>query len=370
MDQSIAIDGKEPDSNRDSGSSPWMRRALELADGRARCGQPESAGRRSLTGARRRGDRRGLSRRASASCTPRCRDRGLPRGRGADPAGATMYVTLEPCAHQGRQPPCAEAILEAGIARVVIASDDPTEKASGRGPGILRDGGVEVELAGGPEARRRQAAQPGLPQARPHRPPAGHLKSAHVASTAASRPPPGDSQLDLRSRVSRELVHRWRAEFDAVAIGIGTALADDPLLTARDGDRPPAHAGGLRLRAPGCRSTRQLVATVDRGPADRGRRRRRAGPRRRRPDRRRGRGHRLPRAHGRRQVAAALDELGRRGITSACWRADRPWRDRSATPARSTSCASSSPRSCSAAPTRGRCWAVSAPARSATRPGR
>src|SRR6478736_9436952 len=70
-----------------------------------------------------------------------------------DPAGATMYVTLEPCAHQGRQPPCTEAILEAGLARVVIASDDPSEKAAGRGPGILRDGGVKVEFAPGEEAR-------------------------------------------------------------------------------------------------------------------------------------------------------------------------------------------------------------------------
>ncbi len=71
------------------------------------------------------------------------------RSRGAEAAGATMYVTLEPCAHQGRQPPCTEAILDAGITRVVIASEDPSEKAAGRGPGILRDGGVEVELAQG-----------------------------------------------------------------------------------------------------------------------------------------------------------------------------------------------------------------------------
>src|SRR5690349_23391857 len=72
--------------------------------------------------------------------------------RGNDPAGATMYVTLEPCAHKGRQPPCVDALLEAGIARVVVASDDPSEKAAGRGPGILRDGGVEVALAAGEEA--------------------------------------------------------------------------------------------------------------------------------------------------------------------------------------------------------------------------
>ena len=83
------------------------------------------------------------------------------RARGVDPAGATLYVTLEPCAHQGRQPPCTEAILAAGIARVVIASDDPSEKASGRGPGILRDEGVQVELADGDGGRRGPPAEPG-----------------------------------------------------------------------------------------------------------------------------------------------------------------------------------------------------------------
>ena len=84
------------------------------------------------------------------------------RRRGEDPAGATMYVTLEPCAHQGRQPPCVEAILEAGISRVVIASDDPSEKAAGRGPGALRDGGVEVETIDGeaPPAPRGCSTSP------------------------------------------------------------------------------------------------------------------------------------------------------------------------------------------------------------------
>src|ERR671919_2519160 len=78
-----------------------------------------------------------------------------------DPSGATMYVSLEPCAHHGRTPPCTDAILEAGIARVVIASDDPTDKAAGRGPGILRDEGVAVEFAEGElAARARRLNQP------------------------------------------------------------------------------------------------------------------------------------------------------------------------------------------------------------------
>src|ERR1700754_3751569 len=67
-------------------------------------------------------------------------------GRGEDVAGATMYVTLEPCAHQGRQPPCSDALIEADLARVVIASADPTEKASGKGPTELRAAGVAVDF--------------------------------------------------------------------------------------------------------------------------------------------------------------------------------------------------------------------------------
>ncbi len=93
-----------------------------------------------------------------------------------DPAGATLYVSLEPCSHQGRTPPCTDAIVAAGIARVVVASDDPTEKASGRGLGILRDEGIAVDVLDGELGRRGAAAQPAVPQARPHRPAAGDLQ--------------------------------------------------------------------------------------------------------------------------------------------------------------------------------------------------
>jgi diaminohydroxyphosphoribosylaminopyrimidine deaminase / 5-amino-6-(5-phosphoribosylamino)uracil reductase len=160
------------------------------------------------------------------------------RRRGEDPAGATMYVTLEPCAHHGRQPPCVEAILEAGIGRVVAACEDPSEKAAGRGPGILRDGGVEFAFAAGAEAtaaRRlnqpfRKHARTGLPLVT--------LKLA-ISLDGQTAPAPGDSPW-ISGPESRELVHRWRAESDAIAVGIGTALADDPLLTARvEGARQP-----------------------------------------------------------------------------------------------------------------------------------
>src|SRR5215211_2623756 len=86
-------------------------------------------------------------------------------------AGATMYVSLEPCCHQGRTPPCTDAILSAGIARVVIASDDPTPKAAGRGPGILRDEGVRVDFVDGDIAEAaRLLNQPFRKHARTGRP--------------------------------------------------------------------------------------------------------------------------------------------------------------------------------------------------------
>ena len=162
------------------------------------------------------------------------------RARGEDPAGSTIYVTLEPCAHTGRQPPCTDAILEAGISRVVYASEDPTEKASGRGPGMLRDGGVAVELVGGPEAAAsRLLNQPFRKRARTGRPLVTYKAAMSLDGRVAS--PTGDSRW-ISSVESRELVHRWRAECDAVAVGIGTALADDPLLTARleEASRQPA----------------------------------------------------------------------------------------------------------------------------------
>jgi diaminohydroxyphosphoribosylaminopyrimidine deaminase/5-amino-6-(5-phosphoribosylamino)uracil reductase len=160
--------------------------------------------------------------------------------RAADPQGATMYVTLEPCAHQGRQPPCVEAILAAGVSRVVIASEDPSEKAAGRGPGILRDGGVEVAFAAGAEAAAaRLLNQPFRKHARTGIP----LVTLKLAMSLDGRTTtsPGDSPW-ISGEQSRTLVHRWRAESDAIAVGIGTVLADDPLLTARPEPADPSGA--------------------------------------------------------------------------------------------------------------------------------
>jgi diaminohydroxyphosphoribosylaminopyrimidine deaminase / 5-amino-6-(5-phosphoribosylamino)uracil reductase len=148
-----------------------------------------------------------------------------------DPAGATLYVSLEPCCHQGRTPPCTQAILEASIARVVIASDDPSTKASGRGPGILRDEGVDVVWVDGEvAAAARLLNQPFRKHARTGRPLVIFKSAMTLDGKVATAT--GDSQW-ISGELSRARAHRWRAESDAVAVGIGTALMDDPRLTAR-----------------------------------------------------------------------------------------------------------------------------------------
>jgi diaminohydroxyphosphoribosylaminopyrimidine deaminase/5-amino-6-(5-phosphoribosylamino)uracil reductase len=181
-----------------------------------------------------------------------------------DPAGGTMYVSLEPCAHHGRTPPCTDAILAAAIERVVVASDDPTPKASGRGIGVLRVEGVEVDLAGDEIARQarllnqpfRKHALTGCPLV--------VLKSA-VTLDGRTATRTGDSRW-ISGEASRARVHAWRAEVDAVAVGIGTALADDPLLTARlagVGRQPRRVVFDAHARL--SRESR-LVQTVDEAP--------------------------------------------------------------------------------------------------------
>lgn len=158
--------------------------------------------------------------------------------RGHELFGATMYVTLEPCAHHGSQPPCADALIEHGIAEVVIACADPTEKTAGIGPERLRAAGVAVRWAG-PETSvvARGLIQDFLKRAKTGRP----LLVLKLATTldgmvATST---GDSRW-ISGEQSREMVHRWRADLDAVAVGSGTFAADDPKLTARLDGLPEA----------------------------------------------------------------------------------------------------------------------------------
>jgi diaminohydroxyphosphoribosylaminopyrimidine deaminase / 5-amino-6-(5-phosphoribosylamino)uracil reductase len=200
---------------------------------------------------------------------------------GIDVRGATMYVTLEPCAHQGRQPPCADGILEAGIARVVIASDDPTAKASGKGPARMREGGVEVEFIDGAHTVEADSADPELAAItraarllnqpfRKHgarRMPWVLLKTA-MSLDGRTQTPPGTSPW-ISGEAARKLVHQWRAECDAIAVGIGTVLADDPLLTARGSGAVPVHnAEGTEGPGAARQPTRVVFDTSARLPLD------------------------------------------------------------------------------------------------------
>ena len=206
-------------------------------------------------------------------------------------------------------------MLEAGIARVVIASDDPSEKAAGRGPGILRDGGVEVVFAAGAEAAAarllnqafRKHARIGLPLVT--------LKLA-MSLDGCTSTAPGDSPW-ISGEPSRALVHRWRAEADAIAAGIGTVLADDPLLPARPPpcSAAPAAARRLRLPGPACRSTPSS------SPPSTSPRSWSSPPRTPTPPASAPCATPAPRssspvAHPADRIASALADLGRRGITS------------------------------------------------------
>lgn len=142
--------------------------------------------------------------------------------------GATLYCTLEPCAHIGRTGPCVERIVAAGIARVVAAVQDPNPKVAGRGIEFLRAHGTEVVLDLGRDQARLQNASffTWVTRQRPF----VILKSAVSADGFVGRP---DGPIKLTGPVADRYFHRQRAEVDAIAVGSGTVLTDDPLLTPR-----------------------------------------------------------------------------------------------------------------------------------------
>lgn len=152
------------------------------------------------------------------------------KAKGHDPAGATMYVTLEPCNHTGKTPPCVQTLIEAKIARVVIGMSDPNPNVAGRGTQALRDVGIEV-VEDVEKASAIEANQPfikfttkGLPWVM--------LKWAQTLDGAIATAA-GDSRW-VSNEKSRRHVHEMRAVVDAVMVGVGTVVADDPELTARD----------------------------------------------------------------------------------------------------------------------------------------
>jgi len=154
--------------------------------------------------------------------------------------GATLYVTLEPCDHHGRTPPCTNAILEAGVARVVAAARDPNPIVDGRGFDRLRSAGVDV-VAGVLESEAERLNEAFATHVRTGLPFVVLKMAATLDGKVAARD--GSSRW-ITGREARAEVHRMRAAADAVLVGAGTALADDPSLTVRD----PEYRGRPVLR--------------------------------------------------------------------------------------------------------------------------
>jgi diaminohydroxyphosphoribosylaminopyrimidine deaminase/5-amino-6-(5-phosphoribosylamino)uracil reductase len=160
--------------------------------------------------------------------------------------GATLVATLEPCAHHGRTPPCTDAIIEAGIARVVIGIEDPDDHVAGRGIAALRAAGLEVTVGVAADEVTEQLA-PYLKHRRTGRPWVVLKMAASLDGRTAA--PDGTSRW-ITGEAARRDVHRLRARSDAVLVGAGTVRADDPQLTVRlDDESPPgpAHAEPIRV---------------------------------------------------------------------------------------------------------------------------
>lgn len=192
---------------------------------------------------------------------------------GIDARGATCYVTLEPCSHHGRKPPCAPAIVAAGIERVVAAVQDPDERVDGSGFRHLRDRGVEVTV-GLLEDEARAGNAPFIHQRSTGR----ALVTLKLALTLDGRlGAPDGSARWITGEAARERVHERRAGSDAVMVGSGTVVADDPSLTARGiaAQRQPARVivdssgsvrGTARVFAP---DAEVIVVTTDRASHER-----------------------------------------------------------------------------------------------------
>ena len=158
----------------------------------------------------------------------------MPRSRrlrraGEAARGATLYVTLEPCSHHGKTPPCADAVIAAGIARVVSALEDPNPEVAGQGHARLRAAGIAVDVGvGAEEARRDHAGH--IRRMRDGRP---HVMLKLAISADGKAGAAGRKPVAITGEAVRERVHLLRAHSDAIMVGIGTVLADDPMLTCR-----------------------------------------------------------------------------------------------------------------------------------------
>lgn len=162
---------------------------------------------------------------------------------GTQARGATAYVTLEPCAHHGRTPPCADALVDAGVARVVVAVEDPNPRVAGKG--IARLAAAGVATAVGLEVERAEAINAGFFQRmRSGRPRVTVKLAASLDGRTAMAS--GESKW-ITGAAARADVHRLRAEAGAILTGAGTVLADDPALTVRDFPLPAGRRQPLRV---------------------------------------------------------------------------------------------------------------------------
>lgn len=154
------------------------------------------------------------------------------RAAGAETRGATAWVTLEPCAHHGRTPPCCDALIEAGVARVVVALEDPFPRVAGQGLARLRQAGIEVVVAGGAFAAASRELNIGFFSRIERGRPWVRLKTAQSLDGRTALPN-GRSQW-ITGREARVDGHAWRRRAGVVLTGIGTVLADDPRLDVRE----------------------------------------------------------------------------------------------------------------------------------------
>lgn len=257
--------------NVNASDQAFMRRALELAEkARGRTAPNPIVGAVVVQEGRVVGE--GFHERAGA---PHAEIHAL-RSAGSRAKGATLYVTLEPCIHHGRTPPCVPAILEAGIARVVLAMEDPDPRVAGTGSAQLRAAGVTV-IAGCLEKEAREANAEYLHRVRTGRA-FGVLKAA-ITLDGRMAAEGGDSRW-ITGELARARAHELRDQYDAILIGRSTLEKDDPLLDVRiPGARrnPVAIVLDSRLRAPSDRKlwerakggSQVLVAAVDPPPSDR-----------------------------------------------------------------------------------------------------
>jgi diaminohydroxyphosphoribosylaminopyrimidine deaminase / 5-amino-6-(5-phosphoribosylamino)uracil reductase len=196
------------------------------------------------------------------------------RAAGGDAAGATVYVTLEPCAHMGKTPPCTNALIAARVARVVAAVGEPNPKAAG-GADQLRAAGIPVDIGVEEGAARELNAAFFHSFASPR--PWVTLKLALSLDSAIADA--GGVSHWITGEESRRAVHEMRAGHDAIAVGIGTVLSDDPLLTVRDAPPPRVpptrvvfdRSARLPLQSALVRTAREVPTIVMAGAPERGR---------------------------------------------------------------------------------------------------